>query len=209
MSRADRAGCAGSWCPASGGRPRTAGDQVRVATAAEARGRRRDPSGGRAGPMLQAADPAAAFRGAARGGAVRRLLILLALVLPTAVARGAGPAGLAAAAERARGAWFAHDAGGARRGQPSAPGAAAGCRPVRRRWARPRPRRCWPTSSPPTQEVETTVRAAREVEPGRGYVELQRRYRVAGTQDVRTQSLLLGYRLARTGWSLVELRVVS
>ena len=38
------------------------------------------------------------------------------------------------------------------------------------------------------------VRAAREVEPGRGYVELQRRYRVAGTQDVRTQSLLLGYR---------------
>jgi len=59
------------------------------------------------------------------------------------------------------------------------------------------------------QEVETTVRAAREVEPGRGYVELQRRYRIAGTQDVRTQSLLLGYRLARTGWSLVELRVVS
>jgi hypothetical protein len=47
------------------------------------------------------------------------------------------------------------------------------------------------------------------VEPGRGYVELQRRYRIAGTQDVRTQSLLLGYRLARTGWSLVELRVVG
>ena len=61
----------------------------------------------------------------------------------------------------------------------------------------------------PAQEVETVVRAAREVEPGRGYVELQRRYRVAGTQDVRTQSLLLGYRLARTGWSLVELRVVG
>ena len=53
------------------------------------------------------------------------------------------------------------------------------------------------------------VRAAREVEPGRGYVELQRRYRVAGTQDVRTQSLLLGYRLARSGWRLVELRVVG
>jgi hypothetical protein len=59
------------------------------------------------------------------------------------------------------------------------------------------------------QEVETTVRAAREVEPGRGYVELQRRYRITGTQEVRTQSLLLGYRLARTGWSLVELRVVG
>ena len=59
------------------------------------------------------------------------------------------------------------------------------------------------------QEVETVVRAAREVEPGRGYVELQRRFRIAGTQDVRTQSLLLGYRLVRSGWRLVELRIVG
>lgn len=59
------------------------------------------------------------------------------------------------------------------------------------------------------QEVETVVRAAREVEPGRGYVELQRRYRVTRTQEVRTQVLLLGYRLDRNGWSLVELRVVG
>ena len=54
------------------------------------------------------------------------------------------------------------------------------------------------------EEVETLVRAAREVETGRGYVELQRRYRVAGTQDVRQQSLLLGYKLGRRGggwWS--------
>lgn len=58
------------------------------------------------------------------------------------------------------------------------------------------------------QEVETLIRAAREVEPGRGYVELERRYRVAGTTDVRSQDLLLGYRLDRGGWSLVELRVV-
>jgi hypothetical protein len=59
------------------------------------------------------------------------------------------------------------------------------------------------------QEVETVVRAAKEVEPGRGYVELQRRYRIAGTQDVRTQSLLLGYRLVRSVWRLVELRIVG
>lgn len=59
------------------------------------------------------------------------------------------------------------------------------------------------------QEVETTIRAAREVEPGRGYVEIQRRYRVTGTQYVRHQVLLLGYRLERSGWSLVELRVVG
>jgi len=61
----------------------------------------------------------------------------------------------------------------------------------------------------PAQEVKTLVRAAREVEPGRGYVELQREYRVAGTQDVRVQVLLLGYRLHQGGWSLVELRVVG
>lgn len=61
----------------------------------------------------------------------------------------------------------------------------------------------------PAQEVKTRVRAAREVEPGRGYVELQREYRVAGTQDVRVQILLLGYRLDRGGWSLVELRIVG
>ena len=61
----------------------------------------------------------------------------------------------------------------------------------------------------PAQEVEVLVRAAREVEPGRGYVELQRRYLVTGTQDVRSQVLLLGYRLDPSGWKLVEFRVVS
>jgi hypothetical protein len=59
------------------------------------------------------------------------------------------------------------------------------------------------------QEVETGVRAAREVEPGRGYVELQRQYRVSGTQNVRVQVLLLGYRLEESGWRLVEIRVVG
>lgn len=61
----------------------------------------------------------------------------------------------------------------------------------------------------PAQEVELVVRAAREVEPGHGYVELQRRYRVLGTQDIRNQVLLLSYRLERGGWRLVELRVVG
>ena len=58
-------------------------------------------------------------------------------------------------------------------------------------------------------EVETDIRAAREVESGRGYVELQRSYRIEGTQEVRVQSLLLGYRQSRAGWILVELRVVG
>jgi hypothetical protein len=59
------------------------------------------------------------------------------------------------------------------------------------------------------QEVEVTLRSVREVEPGRGYVELDRRYRVAGTQEVRDQSLLLGYRRGRQGWVLSEIRVVE
>ena len=64
-------------------------------------------------------------------------------------------------------------------------------------WGRRRRPRCSPDFMVQGEEVETVVRAAREVEPGRGYVELHRSYRIAGTQDVRTQSLLLGYRLAQ------------
>jgi len=59
------------------------------------------------------------------------------------------------------------------------------------------------------QEVETVVRAAREVAPSQGYVELQRKYRVVGTQNVRTQVLLLGYRRSQGGWTLVEFRAVG
>ena len=57
--------------------------------------------------------------------------------------------------------------------------------------------------------VETVVRAAREVAPSQGYVELQRKYRVVGTQNVRTQVLLLGYRRSQGGWTLVEFRAVG
>jgi hypothetical protein len=139
---------------------------------------------------------------------VHRLLIVLALVLPISVARGQEQSGLAAAAERARGAWFAHDAAGLVSDSPrllvqlpgADPSVALGPAQAAALLA---------DFLATAQEVETTIRAAREVEPGRGYVELQRQYRIAGTQEVRTQSLLLGYRLSRTGWSLVELRVVS
>ena len=137
---------------------------------------------------------------------MRRLLILLTLLLPLGLEAQEG--GLTQAADRARKAWLAHDAAGLVAESPrlllqlpgADPSAALG-----------------PAQSAAlisnflaqAQEVEIVVRAAREVEPGRGYVELQRRYRVAGTQDVRVQSLLLGYRLESSGWSLVELRVVG
>jgi hypothetical protein len=60
-----------------------------------------------------------------------------------------------------------------------------------------------------SQEVETSIRAARKVGPETGYVELQRRYRVTGTQDIQEQVLLLSYRRASNRWRLVEFRVVG
>lgn len=57
------------------------------------------------------------------------------------------------------------------------------------------------------EEVETSVRAARVVAAGRGYVELHRRYRVTGTEEVRGETILLGYRQEGDNWVLVELRI--
>jgi hypothetical protein len=141
---------------------------------------------------------------------VRRLLNLLLLsCLAWSPGRAQqAPDGLDAAAAQARGAWLAHDAAGLVAGTPrlqvqlpgADPSAALGPEQAAALLA---------DFLASAQEVAIVVRAAREVEPGRGYVELQRQYRVAGTQEIRTQSLLLGYRLARSGWSLVELRVVE
>jgi hypothetical protein len=111
------------------------------------------------------------------------------------------------AAERARTAWHAHNAAALVAGSPRVVVQLPGADPS----AALGPAQAAAMINDfvaSTQEVETVVRAAREVEPGRGYVELQRRYRVTGTQDVRTQVLLLGYRSDRNGWTLLELRVV-
>jgi hypothetical protein len=141
---------------------------------------------------------------------VRRLLTaLLACLLPWASAWSQqAPGGLDAAAAQARSAWMAHDAAGLVADSPRLQVQLPGADPS----AALEPRQAAALLADflaPSQEVEIVVRAAREVEPGRGYVELQRRYRVAGTQEIRSQSLLLGYRLGRTGWSLVELRVIG
>ena len=138
---------------------------------------------------------------------MRHLLILLAVVFAPVDAAGQQNA-LTEAAEEARKAWFAHDARGLVAGAPRLLVQLPGADPSIA---------LGPAQAAALltdfmvqgQEVETVVRAAKEVESGRGYVELQRRYRIAGTEDVRVQSLLLGYRLLRTGWQLVELRVVG
>jgi hypothetical protein len=138
---------------------------------------------------------------------LRHLLILLAVIVAPIAATGQQKA-LTEAAEEARAAWFAHDARGLVADAPRLLVQLPGADPSIA---------LGPAQAAALlrdfmvqgQEVETVVRAAKEVEPGRGYVELQRRYRIAGTEDVRVQSLLLGYRLLRTGWQLVELRVVG
>lgn len=136
-----------------------------------------------------------------------RFLMASVLALAPAAAP-AQSAGLEHAAERARRAWFRHDAAGLVANSPrlliqlpgADPSVALGPAQASALLA---------DFLAPAQEVETVVRAAREVEPGRGYVELERQYRVAGTQDVRRQALLLGYRQDRETWTLVELRVVG
>jgi hypothetical protein len=138
---------------------------------------------------------------------VRRVLMLLALIATPVTGQAQGN-DLRDAAERARRAWFAHNASALVAESPrlliklpgAEPSVALGPAQATALLA---------DFLASGQEVETLVRAAREVGPGRGYVELQRRYRVAGTQNILVQVLLLGYRRLKGGWTLVEVRVVG
>jgi hypothetical protein len=138
---------------------------------------------------------------------MRDILIVLALVLAPVRMAAQSPA-LDDAAQQARSAWMSHDVAALVADSPRLLMQLPGTDPS--------------VALGPEQaaallqdflveasEVEIAIRAAREVESGRGYVELQRKYRIRGTQEVRTQSLLLGYRQSRAGWVLVELRVVG
>ena len=116
-----------------------------------------------------------------------------------------GQATLSDAAARARQAWAAHDPQ-ALVGQsanivlqipgadPSSPLGRPQAIELLRRYFRP------------AEERGVDVIAIREVEPGRGFVELTRRYVVAGTTELRHETLFLGYRLIGQDWRLVELR---
>ncbi len=138
---------------------------------------------------------------------MKRFLLIWVIALVPASLR-AQDVGLGEAAERARRAWFAHNPADLIAESPRVlvqlpgadPSVALGPDQAAALLA---------DFLAPSREVEVLVRAARQVEPGRGYVELQRRYQVSGTQDVRSQVLLLGYRLGSTGWILVEFRVVG
>ena len=56
------------------------------------------------------------------------------------------------------------------------------------------------------EERGLDVTAVREVELGKGFIELTRRYVVAGTTELRHETLYLGYRFVSREWRLVELR---
>lgn len=62
-------------------------------------------------------------------------------------------------------------------------------------------RRYWGT----VVERSLVVSAIREVEPGRGYVELERRYVVSGTADERGETVFLRFRCDDRGCVLEEL----
>jgi hypothetical protein len=58
-------------------------------------------------------------------------------------------------------------------------------------------------------ERSVEVTAVREVEEGRGYVELVRRFQIVGTSEERHQTVYLGFRRVGETWVVVELRLAQ
>jgi len=133
------------------------------------------------------------------------LCLAAALLAMAPPAHAAAQATLPEAAERAKQAWLAHDPQ-ALVGQssnlvlqipgadPSSPLGRAQAVELLRRYLRP------------VEERGLDVTAIRDVEPGKGFVELTRRYVVAGTTELRRETLFLGFRLQGGRWALAELR---
>ena len=58
-----------------------------------------------------------------------------------------------------------------------------------------------------TEEVSVTLQAASEVDSTRGFVRLERDYRLVGVPADRKAMILLGYRRGREAWVLTEIRI--
>lgn len=134
-----------------------------------------------------------------------RPMILLLVAVPAAAP---GQATLEDAARAARAAWLAHDPQ-ALVGQSASivlqiPGADPSSA-LGRAQAVELLRRHFQSSA--EQGLEVT--AIHEMESGRGFVELERRYVVRGTTDVRRETLFLGFRRVAGRWGLSELRSTS
>ena len=133
--------------------------------------------------------------------------VLTVLVIATSgVTAAAWPQdSLARAAERVRRAWLAHDVqaivGQSPRLVLQIPGADPSA-PLERAQAAELLRRYLQR----VVERALAVGAVREVEPGHGYAELDRRYVVAGTSDERRETIFLRFRKPGPEWLLTELR---
>ncbi len=133
----------------------------------------------------------------------RRLFGLMLLAAPLA-AQGS----LAEAAELARTAWLAHDPQSLV-GQSASlvlqiPGADPSS-PLDRAQAVELLRRHLRSAT----ERSLSVSAIHEVGGEKGYVELDRRYVVTGTSDVRWETIFLGFRRVGERWLLSEVRSAS
>ena len=165
-------------------------------------GRPADPAGGRSGRGVSGSS----WRRRSASAPDRCVLLLAAAARPRAQERRRGST---AAAEQARRAWFAHDAAGLVADSPGSWSSFPA--PIRRPRSEPEqaaalldrfPRLCagGGDRGPRGAGGRSPAGAMSSFSGGIGW---------PGTQEVRVQSLLLGYRKARTGWSLVELRVVE
>ena len=132
----------------------------------------------------------------------------LALLLVCAPGALAVQATLEAAARQAREAWLAHDPQALVGQSPSIvlqiPGADPSA-PLGRAQAVELLRRHFQSAA----EQRLTITAVREMESGRGFVELERRYVVRGTSEVRRETVFLGFRRVAGRWGLSELRSTS
>ena len=130
---------------------------------------------------------------------------LLGFLLLAGTGGLAGQGGLDVAAQRTRLAWLAHDPVALLQGSPGVilqipgadPSAAMG-----RSQAAELLARYLRTSV----ERGVDIAVAREVEEGRGYVELVRRYTIAGTAEQRRETVFIGLRRQGARWAVVELR---
>src|SRR5690349_16767785 len=136
---------------------------------------------------------------------IRRSVGLVLLLAPLLAGLTHAQGSLSDAAERVRQAWLAHDvqamAGRSAGLVLQIPGADPST-PVNRAQALELLRRHLRAG------VERTllINAVREVEAGRGYAELERRYVVARTSYERRETVFLGFRKQGREWVLTELR---
>ena len=134
-----------------------------------------------------------------------RVLTVLVMATSGVTAAASSQGSLARAAERVRRAWLAHDVqaivGQSPRLVLQIPGADPSA-PLERAQAAELLRRHLQR----VVERALAVGAVREVEPGHGYAELDRRYVVAGTTDERRETIFLRFRKPGPAWLLTELR---